>query len=220
MSVIDLAAFEVTALRRAPFDHVIVPGFVRAEALAAVHRDYPRIARPGSFPLDGLSYGPAFEALLREFASDEVRAAFERKFRVDLSGRPLMTTVRGHCRARDGRIHTDTESKIITVLIYMNPAWENDGGRLRLLRSADDLENFAAEVPPQEGTLLAFRRSAISFHGHHPFVGERRVVQFNWVTDESVVRREQARHRLSARLKQLIPFARRAGEERGRRDGP
>ena len=118
-----------------------------------------------------------------------------------------MTTVRGRCQQKDGRIHTDTKSKIITVLIYMNSKWENPGGQLRLLRGPDDLENFAAEVPPNQGTLIAFRRSENSFHGHKPFVGERRVIQFNWVTDSGTVWRERLRHRISAWIKGVDAYA-------------
>jgi len=54
-----------------------------------------------------------------------------------------------------------------------------------------------------DGTLLAFRRSDNSFHGHKSFVGERRVIQFNWVTDAGVVARERLRHRVSAWFKGL-----------------
>jgi SM-20-related protein len=43
-----------------------------------------------------------------------------------------------------------------------------------------------------------------SWHGHEPSEGERRVIQLNWVTEDSVVRHEQARHRFSARLKRLF----------------
>ncbi|HLF58198.1 MAG TPA: 2OG-Fe(II) oxygenase [Alphaproteobacteria bacterium] len=207
MPVFDLAALEATPLHRDPFDYIIVPHFVRGEAMAALERDYPRIAKPGSFPVGELDFGPAFRAMLDEFASPEMRTAFARKFAVDLEGRPLMTTVRGRCQQKDGRIHTDTKSKIITVLIYLNSKWENPGGRLRLLRSQDDVEDFAAEVPPDEGTLLAFRRSDTSFHGHKPFVGERRVIQFNWVTSARVVWRERLRHRLSAWIKGLDGYA-------------
>jgi len=207
MPVFDLAALEAAPLNRDPFDYVIVPHFVRGEALAALNRDFPRIAKPGSFPVSQLDFGPAFQAMLDEFAAPAVRAAFSRKFGVDLEGRPLMTTVRGRCQQKDGRIHTDTKSKIITILIYLNPNWEERGGRLRLLRSADDIEDYAAEVPPDEGTLLAFHRSDRSFHGHKPFVGERRVIQFNWVTDAGVVRRERLRHRLSAWFKGLDEYA-------------
>src|SRR5256885_10986191 len=54
---------------------------------------------------------------------------------------------------------------------------------------------------PVAGTMVAFRRSANSFHGHHAHIGERRSIQLNWVTNAGVVRRELARHRWSARLK-------------------
>jgi SM-20-related protein len=203
MSLLDLAALRRTPLVREPFDYLIVPGFLRAEVCAAIHADYPPIDSPGSFPLSQLRYGPAFGALIDELQSAEVRQAFEEKFGVDLRGRPTMITVRGHCGPRDGRIHTDTPNKILTVLLYMNPTWEETGGRLRLLRSAHDLEDVLVEVPPLEGTLLAFRRSDNSWHGHKPFVGPRRVIQLNWITDAAVLRRELWRHRLSAWFKQL-----------------
>jgi hypothetical protein len=206
MSAIDLDGFRSTPLCHDPYDHLIVPGFLKADAIGAIDADYPHIAKAGSFPVSELDFGPAFAALVEELQNPGVAEAFADKFGVALDGRPTTITVRGRCRARDGRIHTDTDSKIITVLIYMNAAWEEDGGRLRVLRSGDDLDDFTAEVPPIAGTLLAFRRSATSFHGHPPFVGERRVVQLNWVTDEDVVRREHRRHRFTARLKKIFPF--------------
>lgn len=203
MSAIDIDGFRATPLCRDPYDHLIVPGFLKAEAIAAVDTDYPAVNRPGSFPLSELDFGPAFAALVDELQSAPIRDAFAGKFGVDLGRRPSMVTVRGHCQAKDGRIHADTASKIITVLIYMNSHWGSDGGRLRILRSAHDLEDFAAEVPPDAGTLLAFRRSDTSWHGHPSFVGERRVIQLNWVSNLWVVRREQGRHRISSWLKKL-----------------
>jgi SM-20-related protein len=144
-----------------------------------------------------------FAKLIKEMRSEEFRKAFEEKFNVDLTNRPDMITVRGRCSEKDGKIHTDSETKVITILLYMNPAWESSGGRLRLLRSGNNLDDVILEVPPAEGTLLAFRRSDNSWHGHKPFSGPRRVIQFNWVTSEAVVLREQNRHRLSAWVKKL-----------------
>ena len=118
-----------------------------------------------------------------------------------------MITLRGYSDGRDGRIHTDTATKLITVLIYMNPVWEIEEGRLRLLRGPADLDDWAAEIPPLAGTMVAFRRSEKSFHGHQPHIGERRSIQLNWVIDRNVVRRELGRHRWSARFKALNPFA-------------
>ena len=118
----------------------------------------------------------------------------------------LHGTVRGECRWTDGKIHTDSATKIVTVLLYMNEQWDTDGGRLRILRNGTDLENYVEEVPPHGGTLLIFRRSDRSWHGHEPFQGQRRAIQMNWVTGWSVVVREQGRHRLSTTIKKLNPF--------------
>jgi SM-20-related protein len=111
--------------------------------------------------------------------------------------------VRGFVWEKDGEIHTDSVTKIITVLLYMNERWQEDAGRLRLLRSPNDLEDYAAEVPPYGGTLLVFRRSDNSWHGHKPFVGPRRAVQFNWVTTQDVADHEQLRHQFATKLKKF-----------------
>ena len=201
---LDLDALKAAPLTKQPFQYLIVPGFVRPEACAEINRDYPKIAESGSFPVAQLSYGANFRELLDEMASDEFRKAFEDKFGLDLAGRPHTVTVRGHCSSKDGRIHTDTKSKIITILIYMNPEWEHVGGRLRLLKSSSSLDDPIMEVPPAAGTLLAFKRSENSWHGHKPFAGERRVIQFNWVTSEGDRRIAMLRHHVSASFKRLF----------------
>ena len=204
MSLLNLATFNAMPLCREPFDYLVVPGFLKAEELGRIHADYPQVDRPGSFPLSEVSYGPVFAALIEELRNDTVREAFEKKFGVDLKNRPTMFTVRGRSAERDGQIHTDSLAKILTILIYMNPKWEESGGRLRLLRSGTDIEDVIVEVPPDEGTLLCFRRSDNSWHGHKPFVGPRRVIQMNWVTSQRVLRYESSRHRLSAALKRIL----------------
>jgi SM-20-related protein len=201
---LDLERFEQTPLVREPFEHLIVPEFVKSQAREAISDDYPKITRAGSFPLSELTFGPKFKELIDDLNGRELRAAVERKFSIDLTGRPSMVTVRGRCSERDGKVHTDSKTKLITVLIYLNSKWESDGGRLRLLRSENNLDDLVVELPPIAGTLLAFKRSDNSWHGHKPFAGERRVIQLNWVTDEQVVRREQSRHRFSAMTKKIF----------------
>lgn len=201
---LDLAAFRETPLERAPFQYLVVPAFIKREALPRINADYPKISERGSFPVSQVSYGPAFQGLLDQLESDAFRAAFEEKFALELAGRPTTTTVRGQCGSGDGKIHTDSLSKIITVLIYMNPTWEKPGGRLRLLRSGSDLNDVLVEVPPVEGTLVAFKRAANSWHGHEPFVGERRVIQFNWVTSEGNRQITMLRHHASASFKRVL----------------
>ena len=150
---------------------------------------------------------PCFTALLGELRTDEFRFAMEQKFHVTLEGHPELLTIRGHCRASDGRIHTDTECKILSALIYLNKAWSAEGGRIRVLRSPDSIDDCAEEIAPVGGTMLAFLRSHCSWHGHKPFAGQRRVVQINWITDQRSFDRELRRHRLSAFSKRMNPLA-------------
>jgi SM-20-related protein len=206
LSVLDLDRLRAAPLTREPFDFVVVEGFVREDALPAVLADFPEIRRTGSFPIDTLACGPAFAELAAALRGAALRHTIEEKFGLDLDDRPTMLTVRGKSDGRDGYIHTDSPSKIITLLLYMNPVWECPEGRLRLLRGPGDLEDYTREVAPLAGTMLAFRRSDRSFHGHYPHWGERRSLQLNWLSDTAVLRRELGRHRWSARLKTLNPF--------------
>jgi SM-20-related protein len=203
--MLKLDTLRATPIERDPFDYVIVRNFVEHEKLRDVLADYPEVPGPGSHPPAGLKISGHFKELMDELLDGPFRKIVEEKFDINLKGRPTMYTVRGFCRARDGKIHTDSKTKLITVLLYMNDDfWESSTGRLRILRNGDDLENYAAEVEPSGGTLLVFKRSDNSWHGHHPFEGKRRAIQLNWVTDQSVVDREQGRHGLSSAIKRIF----------------
>jgi hypothetical protein len=206
MSLLDIEALRATPLKREPYDYFVVENFVKPEVFDKVVADFPEIASTGSIPPSELDIRGRFKELLTEMDGPEFRKAIEEKFGLDLSTRPTMFTIRGNCAWSNGKIHTDTESKIITVLLYMNHAWDKDGGRLRILRSGTDLNDMAEEVSPNGGTLLVFRRSDNSWHGHEPFEGPRRAIQMNWVRDEAVVEHEQRRHRFTMFLKRLNPF--------------
>jgi SM-20-related protein len=205
MSTLRLDALAATPLKTQPFEYLVLRDFLSREALDAARRDYPQVPSAGSHPPAGLKIEGGFKAVIDDIYGPAFRQVIEQKFGVELEGRPLMYTVRGHCRARDGQIHTDTKSKIITVLLYMNDDhWNNENGRLRLLKNGSDLDDFVEEVEPAGGTLLVFKRSDNSWHGHTSYEGPRRALQFNWVTDQSVVDREQNRHGVSAFFKKLM----------------
>lgn len=203
MSMLDLNALRETPLVTEPFEYLIVPQFVKAECLEAIEHDFPPITSGGSFPLNSLHYGPAFGQLTDELLGDEVRHIFAVKFDMDLSERPATLTVRGRTRPKDGQIHIDSKTKLITILLYLNRQWNAGGGRLRLLRGEHDLEDVVAEVPPDQGALVAFRCRPNAWHGHHSFDGERRSMQLNYVVDESASRWASFRHSMSAMFKSL-----------------
>jgi SM-20-related protein len=199
----DFDALEKTPLQREPFEFFVVPDFIKADKFASVIADYPAVPGPGSHPPAELDIHGKFEELMAELQGPQFRAAIERKFGLDLSGRPTMYTVRGFVREKDGSIHTDSATKIITVLLYMNERWQEDAGRLRLLRGPENLDDYVAEVPPYGGTLLVFKRSENSWHGHKPTSGPRRAIQLNWVTSQGVVDGEQLRHQFTAKFKKF-----------------
>ena len=206
--MLDLAYDRLAATPAAsdPFTHVVVPGFVPPALLPGVVGDLPLIQKGGSFPTGGLRLGPAGRAMIEELEGPRFRAAVAAKFGLQLDDAPVMTTLRGQTREKDGRIHCDSLAKRVTVLLYLNPEtadWARQDGCLRLLRGPDDIEDYAVEVPPVNGTLLAFPNGPTTWHGHKPFVGKRYAVQLNYMTTDDKARYEMRRHRVSAFLKRL-----------------
>ena len=204
MSYFNYAALDAVTVNRDPFDYLVVPEFLTAEGLAAANRDYPEISTAGNKDLEALRYGPGFRAVIDELNSPDFTGRIAGKFGVNLNNAVTTITVRRFCEASDGNIHTDHWTKVVTVLLYFNTDWGNEGGQLRLLRSATDIENYAAEVPPIGGTLLAFRRTDHSWHGHKRFVGERRMLQFNFIKSSRMARYTHEFDRLSTRVMKRI----------------
>ncbi len=210
MQVLDYDALAAAPLATAPFPHLLVPDFVPPTALAAVAADLPPIGKGGSFPPGSLPLGPTARALMEEMEGPRLRATIAARLGLDLSDAPTMVTMRGHTGPRDGRIHCDSTAKRVTVLLYLNQAteaWAGHEGCLRLLRGPDDIEDFAVEVPPVNGTMLVFANSPTTWHGHKTFVGPRYSVQLNYMTTDSKARSELRRHRISAFVKRLTRAA-------------
>jgi SM-20-related protein len=187
-----------------------VPKFVAPDRLRAVLADLPPLGKRGSFPLDALALGPNAQALADELEGPRLRDAIAERFGLDLGDAPTMVTLRGWTNDRDGSIHCDSTAKRVTVLLYLNPttdAWAEHEGCLRLLRGPGDLENYAVEVPPVNGTLLVFPNAPNAWHGHKRFTGQRYSVQLNYMTTDAKARSELRRHRISAFMKRLTRAA-------------
>jgi hypothetical protein len=210
MIELDYARLTAMPVATDPFPHVVVPGFVPPASLEAVLADLPPLGKRGSFPIDSVRLGPYAAALMEAMEGPLMRGAIERLFGLDLAGSPTMVTLRGWTGERDGRIHCDSLAKRVTVLLYLNretDAWSRQEGCLRLLRGPNDLEDYAVEVPPVNGTLLVFPNGPMTWHGHRRFVGQRYSVQLNYMTTDDKARSELRRHRISAFVKRLTRAA-------------
>jgi SM-20-related protein len=203
MAILDFEALDRAPLQKDPCDFIVVPQFIKREALAEVNRDYPEIEVAGNFPPEELHYGQTFSTLLEELQSPLMREKFAAKFGVDLEAHPLQITVRKYSEELDGNVHNDSKMKVVTVLIYFNEDWLQPGGRLRLVRTPDNIDDYAAEVAPERGNLLAFRRNEHSYHGFIPCVGERRSLQMYWVSPKRVAQGEK-KLTLKRRLKRWM----------------
>jgi len=190
MSVLDFEKFDATPLQKEPCNYIFVPEFIRPEALKGINQDFPDIAEPGNFPLEGVKYGPRFQAFMDEMNGPEMRKHFAAKFGMDLDPFVTQTTVRRHMASWDGNIHNDSRGKKITVLIYFNDEWKQKGGQLRITKSETDIDDYYIEIPPVRGNLVAFQRNDRSFHGFPPGTGERRSIQMYWVDPSRKVKKK------------------------------
>ncbi len=203
MAHLNLAKLLEAKVETSPYQFTVVSGFLSAQSISKVNATYPDIKAGGSFPIESLAAGMTIKEVIDELDSPQFQKAIEQKFNVDLTDKPKMYSLRGYTRAKDGQIHTDSKDKIITVLLYLNENWQQPGGRLRILKNGHDVDAFVAEVAPDNGTLLVFKRSDTSWHGHHPFDGPRRSLQMNWMTSEGSRGWHKIRHKISAAVKKL-----------------
>ena len=184
-----------------PYFHVknALSNFLNSSDLV---KDFPDIDSGGSFPSDNLKEGD-IKKLVEELEGDEFKDILENKLGVNLKNAEVITTLRGFSRFKDGKIHTDSQSKIVTVLLYLNKNWDNEIGNLRLLKKNNDLDNYIQEISSEYGNLVAFKVTDNCWHGFMPFEGKRLSIQLNYIYPKSL-NIHKIRHKLSASFKKLI----------------
>jgi SM-20-related protein len=205
LSVLNADAVRNAPLSKEPYSFFLGGGVLKEEAIPELKRDFPNITKPGYLTVDEVDLKGKFKTLVDEIESDEFSTVLSEKFGINLNQYPRLTTIRKLSQSKDGRIHTDGPSKVMTLLIYMNDEWQADGsGRLRVLYDEKNFEPFAAEVPPTMGTVFGFLRSDNSWHGHQPFAGERKVVQTAWIVDAKEIERKKKRNGMAQFLKGIF----------------
>lgn len=204
MSLIDTDAIARLETRHEPFDYFMGTGALRADAIKPLHDSFPDIKATGFHPLEQMKVEGAFAELIREIESPAFTQAVSKALSLDLTPYPQLITIRKVSAAHEGRIHCDSESKIATALIYMNDTWDSPEGRFRVLKNDHDFGSYIAEAAPETGAIVGFKRADHSWHGHTPFVGERRVVQIAWVRSQADIDRKKKRHGLSSFFKRLL----------------
>lgn len=200
-TVLDMQALKAAAVISKPFPYFKVERSIRPDVLARVIGDFPDIDDGGSFNIEDVAVNADFNAFLQAIDSTEFRQLICEKFDVAVMDLPMMMTLRGYSRQKDGRIHTDSKTKLVTILIYLNESWEAAAGRLRILNNANDMENYVDEIIPGPGSLIAFKVTDNCWHGYPSYEGTRRSIQINFLTSEAASNKHRFFHKLSAKLK-------------------
>ncbi len=194
--VIDLDVIRKAEVHTDPYLYFSGANFIKPEAVRAIQESYPDLKKPGWHPSFDMRFHGAFAALMADLQSDAMRGALAEKLGEDLKSTAEFITIRKYSAAHEGGIHVDGKAKVGNFLVYLNDTW--DGGHdgcLRVLRGKDDFEDYVAEVPPTTGTIFGFRPDEHSWHGHLPFVGERRAIQVSWLRNEADLQKKLRRHR-------------------------
>ena len=207
--LIDVARLDDprTEIHEQPFPFLIAEGQLPTDAAADLDRDFPRYDSAGFFPYTPEDCGPSINAVVEAMTSPGYARALGDKLDVEgLDRYPVLVTICQSLNKRHGTIHTDSRSKVASALLYLSPDWPHgSAGSLRFLNRIDSIDDLAApEVLPVYGALVAFKRADNSFHGHLPFEGERRVIQFAWLTSEEEKLRKTQRGKFSRWLKKLV----------------
>ena len=201
--ILDLEAVSSAATNSQPYPHFIVDNSISSEFVRGVLYDFPEILSGGSYALADVAPGPRFTELLEELNGQEFREIISSKLEIDLHDRPMVITLRGLSRAKDGRVHTDSKSKMATILIYFNEPWQDKDGRLRILRSKN-MDDFVSEVAPNAGTMIAFKVTDNCLHGYPAYEGSRQSIQINFVEDDRAATKHGKRHGWTAKIKKLF----------------
>ena len=196
-----------TLIRRQPFPFFVAKQQLPLDMNDALQIDFPQKQGAGYLPYEEVQCGQVLKDLVEYMTSAEFSNGVGDLLGIEnLSQYPTMVSISKKLNKRHGTIHTDGKAKIATVLMYLNEEWmNNSGGCLRFLNKIDDIEDLVVpEIPPVFGTLVGFKRTENSFHGHLPFEGERHVVQVAWVVSEEEKQRKMKRGGLSKVIKKIF----------------
>jgi hypothetical protein len=202
-----LSQANIAVLQHEPFPFLTATNLLPDRLRAKIAADFPAYTRPGFFPMDEKECGPTVRAIVRSLENPAFADRLGELLGVpNLGSLPSIVTIRKWSKATDGRIHNDGRVKVVTALLYLNEAWpDTSDGCFRVLTDSESFDHIAApEVKPLYGYFGAFRRTENSWHGHLPYVGERRVIQIAWLTSMEDKLRKEKRGRFTRLVKSLF----------------
>ncbi|HET9032770.1 MAG TPA: hypothetical protein VFN25_07685 [Dokdonella sp.] len=129
--------------QKEPFAFLVAAGVLDDSARARLAVDFPRYTSAGFFPHEPDDCGPSVNALIAELTAPVFAHVVGMKLGIDsLETFPTLVTICRMLNKRHGTIHTDSQSKIATALLYLNETWpDTSAGCLRFLQRADSIDD-------------------------------------------------------------------------------
>ena len=118
--ILKLDALKSAEVSTAPYPYFVVENSLADDQVQAIIQDFPKIEQGGSYNIEDVEIKPNFDRFLKSLDCKEFRQILTEKFDVDVMEHPMMITLRGYSRQKDGRIHSDSKTKLLTILIYLN----------------------------------------------------------------------------------------------------
>lgn len=202
--ILKLDALKQAQISTSPYPYFIVENSIIDSEVKAVIQDFPKIEQGGSYNLEDVEIKPNFDRFLKSLDTKEFRQILTEKFDVDVMEHPMMITLRGYSRQKDGRIHSDSKTKLLTILIYLNESWDAPTGRLRILNDEKNMDDYVEEINAGPGTLVAFKVTDNGWHGYVPYEGQRQSIQINFLTSDKANAKHRFVHGLSAKMKKIF----------------
>ena len=208
-SLLNLKALDDAVVSPEPYPHLVIDNFFNPNRLSDIIQQYPKIDQGGSFPPETFALTDLYKSLLTSLQGAELRKSIGQKFSLELADKPCVITFRGFSRAKDGKVHTDSKSKLVTLLLYVNESWPDESGQLRILNS-DDVNDVHTEVLPTAGRAILFKVTDNCWHGYPSYEGQRQAIQLNYLVSEKAMGKHKTLHRWSAWIKRLFTQNKRA----------
>lgn len=202
--ILKLDALKAANVSTSPYPYFVVENALESTEVQSVIQDFPKLEQGGSYNIEDVAIKPNFDRFLKSLDCKEFRQILTDKFDVNVMEHPMMITLRGYSRQKDGRIHSDSKTKLLTILIYLNESWDVPTGRLRILNDEKNIDNYVEEVDAGPGTLVAFKVVDHGWHGYVPYEGQRQSIQINFLTSDKANAKHRFVHGLSAKLKKLF----------------
>lgn len=104
-----------------PFAFLVARRQLRDSAQAMLAVDFPRYRGAGFLPWDAADCGASINAPIRALIAPSFADRIGAHLGVpDLSRFPTLVTLCRSLNRRHGTIHTDSQSKVVTALLYLN----------------------------------------------------------------------------------------------------